>query len=303
MIVLEGEITCVFYVYELWGLQDTHPFYVGKGKEDRYKDHIKRSFLNRDNNIVKVRKIHKLIKQDGYIKAKIVFNSNDENETNLHEIKLITTYGKLIDKTGILTNIMNGGDGGPTIQGRKMFHNPVTNEHRFLLPEEQIPNGFVKGKSPNTIKQLHTYYDPDTLVIYRFGVGEKVPCELVPGMPTGIYGFGPKQGFKVYNNGEHKIYLQEGKAIPEGYTPGKGYSSTKDRIRYWNPQTGVNKYLPSNTNPPQGFIKGGSPSTTNKQIQTETGKVFSSISAACSYFNITRYEVNKRLKENKWQMI
>lgn len=112
-----------FYVYELWDPIKKEPFYVGKGKHrsgysPRYEDHLKRALEiknSRDRNYHKLNRIRKIVRSGFQPEIKIIIETENETEALEKEIKLIKFYGRRDKKTGILTNMTDGGDG---ISGR-----------------------------------------------------------------------------------------------------------------------------------------------------------------------------------------
>lgn len=100
-----------YYVYLLIDPRNNLPFYVGKGKKYRYLDHFKEYNLKKDFNKIKVNKILK-IKKLGY-DVIIQFYKKDiyEDEACKLEKFLINFYGRINLKTGILTNLTDGGEG------------------------------------------------------------------------------------------------------------------------------------------------------------------------------------------------
>lgn len=40
-------------------------------------------------------------------------------------------------------------------KGKKCYHNPTTFEKRFFCPEDEIPEGFIKGDLPKTVEHLN----------------------------------------------------------------------------------------------------------------------------------------------------
>jgi hypothetical protein len=103
--------------YEYQGLDFCllyEPFYVGKGKDNRYLDHIKEAKRKgmvtgnlKNNKIVKILELNYNIKD--YI-LRLNFTTN-EKEALDYEIKLIKEIGRLDLKEGTLTNLTPGGDG------------------------------------------------------------------------------------------------------------------------------------------------------------------------------------------------
>lgn len=86
-----------YYVYLYLRESDGTPYYVGKGKEKRYKkDHGRVNIPPNEDNIIFVKE-----------------NMTNE-EACLLEIELIAKYGRKDLGTGILQNQTDGGDGGDT---------------------------------------------------------------------------------------------------------------------------------------------------------------------------------------------
>ena len=103
-----------FYVYELINPTTQQPFYVGKGREDRAQRHI--SLRNAKKllkaNPHKCYTINKIIDQHKQLVIiKLVKKFKTEKQAFLFEEKLIKKYGRRCDSSGILTNLMNGGQG------------------------------------------------------------------------------------------------------------------------------------------------------------------------------------------------
>jgi len=59
MIITGKIINKIFYVYELWNPFKNLPFYVGKGKNERYTDHLKEAIHNNGVNRHKINTIKK----------------------------------------------------------------------------------------------------------------------------------------------------------------------------------------------------------------------------------------------------
>ncbi len=98
-----------YYIYELINPISYKPFYVGKGKGLRCLDHFKSEPGNKNRH--KKNTIQKFIKMGKPIPIKIVFTSNKEEEALNYEKNLISLYGRVDNKTGILTNLTDGGEG------------------------------------------------------------------------------------------------------------------------------------------------------------------------------------------------
>lgn len=87
------------------------PIYIGKGSSNRLKIHLKESYINKDKNLLKGRKLKKILNKfkSPYI-LKITEKLSDK-EAYLYEKYVIELIGKIIDNRGPLTNIADGGVG------------------------------------------------------------------------------------------------------------------------------------------------------------------------------------------------
>lgn len=103
-----------YYVYGLIDPDTLLPFYIGKGKGDRAKSHLK--LQKHDNYNPRKRKhIEKLLNEGKHIE--IVFYSMDlsDKEACAEEDRIVRKYGrKYIDENGILLNLAPAGYGGDT---------------------------------------------------------------------------------------------------------------------------------------------------------------------------------------------
>lgn len=115
------------------------PFYIGKGKGNRFTDHL-REAKRTNKNHPKTNKIKKIWKNN---KSPIIIKVKDnisEDEAFELEIKLIHIIGRQDLKTGPLTNLCGGGEGisGISEKQRKILserskgeNNPMFNSQRF----------------------------------------------------------------------------------------------------------------------------------------------------------------------------
>jgi hypothetical protein len=106
------EVTNDFYVY-MYCKPDGIPFYVGKGKEDRWEHHVKQAKKQRttDSNKLKINTIRKILKQGQEPLIKFIdINLSEDQAFELEEF-MIGWIGRLDLGTGTLTNMTNGGEG------------------------------------------------------------------------------------------------------------------------------------------------------------------------------------------------
>lgn len=132
-----------FYVYVycdqrkpgFWQFEDFvflyEPFYVGKGKKHRIKQHLNRYMLNQKS--LKASIIKSIISQCGELPlhSKIAENLTEERAIEL-EKDMIRHFGRKDNNTGILANHTDGGDGQsgccvPHIRARKKVYQYALN--------------------------------------------------------------------------------------------------------------------------------------------------------------------------------
>ena len=110
-----------FYVYLLIDPITNQPFYVGKGKGDRAKSHLRPS--NLQSVSLKNNKIKSIQTQNREPEIQYIAENLTEKEAWTLEIAKISEYGRINLGTGILCNHTDGGDGpanrSPWNKGKK----------------------------------------------------------------------------------------------------------------------------------------------------------------------------------------
>lgn len=101
----------IYFVYQ-YSDENNIPFYIGKGKEDRYKEHFYLRDKTYANNTFFYKKLNKLLNNNKEVNVKILHNNLTNKEASDIEIYYIAFYGRRILKTGTLCNLTPGGDGG-----------------------------------------------------------------------------------------------------------------------------------------------------------------------------------------------
>lgn len=126
------------YVYGLYDPRNGNIFYIGKGKSKRMYSHVNNVKNGSCKNPILKGRINHIL-ESGYsdvIYKKIIENISDD-EALSYEMFLIAFYGKICDKTGILCNLTNGGDGGDTFT-----NNPNKEKLRGICRDNAIQRGF-----------------------------------------------------------------------------------------------------------------------------------------------------------------
>ena len=96
------------------------PFYIGSGKNNRYRSHLSSYELNNEKRInhnrIKNKKIKDILSEN--LKPIIVILNNciERDLSREIEINLIDKIGRIVKKDGPLSNISDGGDGGDNMK-------------------------------------------------------------------------------------------------------------------------------------------------------------------------------------------
>lgn len=112
----------IFYIYVYldnrkegyWEFSGTtfnyQPFYIGKGKKNRIKNHLQPKSLN--DNSIKSNTIRSITKETNELPLHYkVFENLTYEEANNIEINMIKHFGRINLKNGILSNMTDGGEG------------------------------------------------------------------------------------------------------------------------------------------------------------------------------------------------
>lgn len=126
------------------------PFYVGMGKGKRCYMHLREAFNWKkihSKNYLKINKIRKIFEETNN-KPKIfkIKNLTKEEACNL-EIELIKYFGRIDNKTGILTNMTNGGE-----NGSPMLNKHHSEETKKKMSEAKIGKQF-SDEHKNNLKK------------------------------------------------------------------------------------------------------------------------------------------------------
>ena len=98
-----------YYVYSLTDPRNNQIFYIGKGTGERYNSHLKESKENLANS-TKSLKIRNILDAGFEVGIDIIFNNLSEIDAYHLEKVLVSRLGRIIDKSGPLTNIAYGGE-------------------------------------------------------------------------------------------------------------------------------------------------------------------------------------------------
>lgn len=138
------------------------PFYIGKGTNKRMFDHL--ACVHSHERSLKSNKIKKIVKEGFDLKSSILkFNENISAKSALaKEIYMIATIGRISKKTGPLTNLTDGGDGGwasayPGGESQRERNRiRMTENNPACRPEVRAKLSAAKiGKMPANLDYIH----------------------------------------------------------------------------------------------------------------------------------------------------
>ena len=105
-----------YYTYMLLDpRKDNEPFYVGKGLGSRAKGHLTMSYYHNPFCENVIQSIRKKGLEPEIVKCKI--NISEEMAFKW-EVEMIKKFGRRDNETGCLTNLTDGGEGGPSLKGK-----------------------------------------------------------------------------------------------------------------------------------------------------------------------------------------
>jgi hypothetical protein len=166
------------------------PFYVGKGKGDRYLQHRRKSHQICDTNTLKVRKINN-ITEAGLEPIIIVFSEFTEQQAFIAEKEFIKDIGRMQLKNGPLTNMTDGGEVSTTgykhTDATKKIMSEKREKYKRCKTDEEIE--YLKNHLQNLGEKnvcskwkfliydlehnlIETSYSP-TLIVEKYGFSTK----------------------------------------------------------------------------------------------------------------------------------
>ncbi len=164
-----------FYVYSISDPISKQPFYIGKGTfkrgiSRRWVSHIREAEKwtpgTRVTNTNKTKMIKEILNVGLVPLCQVIFESKVETDVLLEEQRLISLYGRIVDGTGILTNLIEGGSGFrnyteqmKTVRSllNKGSNNPMFGKNHSKLSKEKIRKARLeKIRTGKIIPTKHT---------------------------------------------------------------------------------------------------------------------------------------------------
>lgn len=145
-----------YIVYELWNPIKDLPFYVGySSNNDRPHDHIVEALQDQSeykkganpHKIFTIRQIHK---NNLAVGIKIVLMTNHKQAAISEEKRLIKSYGRKDNGTGILTNMTDGGDG----TGSRIISEKEREDRRLRLQNKSFEEIFGVERADEIKKKI-----------------------------------------------------------------------------------------------------------------------------------------------------
>lgn len=272
------------YVYAYYTSEG--PFYIGVGQKSRMLSHL----LGAKNPFLK-RVLAKLSKDGTKIGIKVLYESDDRGEANEKEAALIHRYR---EKGVRLCNIADGGDGGDTYKGRRMYYNKTSKEIR-VFSKGEVPAGWLPGRGTYEGPTVVCYH-PKTKSITKVYAEADIPKGFVKGLPQGVK-TGPK-GKKIVSNpktGEHR-WVDQNEKLPKGWVKGRSHkSSTDGKVACYDSETKAMKFVASKADVPKGWRLGSAQKNGAKPVKIKGVRYETMTDAECK-LGMSRYKILKTFK-------
>jgi hypothetical protein len=138
-----------FYVYVYY--EDDTPIYVGKGKGNRYKVHLKKCVNFKRGKSPFYDKLFSMIEKGIEPSFRIVVDNLTEDEALAKEKQYCDRYGTIFKGTGTLYNYNECGVKNPILKGKD---NPSYNKSIYVAWREKYPEDVVLKKIETHKKNL-----------------------------------------------------------------------------------------------------------------------------------------------------
>ena len=128
----------IYYVYVYY--DGEIPIYVGKGKNNRYKEHLSRCFKKKRGTNLFYDKLRKILNSGNFPRIEIIKDGISEDEALELERKKEQEFGTVLNKTGTLLNVAPCGNKNPVLIGDKnpMFGKNIFDEWEKKYDKEQL---------------------------------------------------------------------------------------------------------------------------------------------------------------------
>lgn len=310
MFKIKNKPTLKHYTYALISPLTNKPFYIGKGTKKRYLDHFTEIIINKTYNKHKTNTIKQILSLKKDVLIEILFQSNNEKECFDKEIELIELYGRKNNKTGILTNLTNGGEGTsghvPTKQnlkkmsirnsgkGNPMFGKQHTVETRQIISKTRKQ----KLKDGTIVPKKHSEEHKQKLRINN-------PGGKATSKP--IYQIDPETG-KIIKEWPSARQAGFGIGLKSWRNISNSVNKYKNRLAggfYWrwpndlDIENGMLKNVKKlNFNRTNGEVKHGK-SIQQLTLSGELVNTWLSMSAAAKYYNVSISSISLAIKQNR----
>lgn len=222
----------IYYVYFICFPNTKIPFYIGKGKDDRWSTHLKET-EDQTENLYKWRTIQQIYKQGN--KPNIFLYSENINEETAYDIEeeMIAIYGrKRYDQGGILTNLCEGRR-PPKMFGRSPPNKGKTLEE--LYGEERAK--YIKSQMSQPGTQNPFYGKTHTLEnIEKFRKNASIQWKGYKKNPEHIRKIeesrknNPKEQKRLKKLALKNVHSEKMKAGAQKSNKRRGFEKTKNRV-------------------------------------------------------------------------
>ena len=139
--------------------------------------------------------------------------------------------------------------------GKLFYHHAGSRESILLSPNQEIPEGFVKGKPEQTEEQKNK-----NSVWKKKYFSDQANRNKVSKTLLEIHKVKGKTTFYYNPITLEEVILSKDQVIPDGFLPGhkpgRNYSFTLNKHYYHNPSQNIEKSFSNEESIPEGFVKG-----------------------------------------------
>lgn len=302
-----------FYVYHLINSLDGQVFYVGKGKRNRLFNHERQVDRNKipNNNKLLYYKIKKIKRNGGKLVYKKILVTSSEYKALNKEKKDIKKFGRVNNKTGILCNLTDGGEGtSGLVYTNKMrkarsklssgSNNPMFGK-RHSDKTKQIISDFRNARN---FSFKHSLQHKKRLRLHNpGGIATSLPVERfdLEGNFLDSWNSCTKAAKEIFNN-SNKIILHSISKAAKNHFSYKGY--------FWIYKTEHKTLVYKNKIDLQNFkIRTTKKKLIQKSLKGKIIKIWESSAEACRVYNLNpsmitwSHKVAKPHKNYYWEIL
>jgi len=167
----------IHYLYKHIRIDKNEPFYIGIGTicQNDINNSNENIYYRRAFSICRRNEIWKKITNKSKYKIEIVLESNNYDYIKEKEIEFIKYYGRIDLKTGILSNLTDGGDGTVNIKVSDITRQKMSNRMKGTKMSKETRRKMSEKKLQKITKKV---IDIKTGVVYKSAKEAAEKCNI-----------------------------------------------------------------------------------------------------------------------------